>query len=63
MTAGVLVEQRFSVYVIRERAGVDERTIVVDGGVSYSVIGAPRRRGDGRAASYLELVYCSNKTW
>ena len=55
---GVLVEKSFSTYTIRERAGVSESTIVVDGGVSYSVIGAPRRRGgigDGRVQRYLEL--------
>ena len=56
---GVLVERPFSTHTIRERPDVSENTVIVDGGVEYSVIGAPRRRsglgGGGRVQRYLEL--------
>ena len=52
------IEERYTTYTIRKRAGVTAATIVMDDGLEYTLIGPPRRRGgigSGRAAGYLEL--------
>ena len=48
------IQSRFTTYTIRARADVDEDTVVVDGGLEYSLLGPPLRRGEG-GAEYFQL--------